>query len=393
MDFQDDEEVMDLRTPEVFEKYKTAAEISNRVLAEVVRAGVPGTPIKELCQIGDNLLQRETAAVYTKGKLEKGIAFPTCVSVNHCVGHFSPLPDDKTVLEEGDLVKVDLGAHIDGFISQQSHSFIATSNPQQVVQGRKADAICAAYFASEAALRLFKPGKTNTEVTETIQKIADVFGCQPVEGVLSHQMGRFIIDGNNVVINKATDDQQVEEVTFQEYDVYCFDIVMSTGEGKPREGDPRKTTVFKRNLDQSYNLKIKSSRYVFSEIQRNYPALPFSLRNFKDQRRAKFGISECVQHELVEPYPVLYEKEGEYVAQFKFTALITPTQTLKLTSHPLPYVKSDHEIQDKEINQLLSMGTKRTTKKKKRRRNRRRGGGGGNQQNQQNQQQNQQQGQ
>jgi len=143
----------------------------------------------------------------------------------------------------------DLGTHIDGFIATGAHTFVATANRTEIVTGKKADVICAAHFAAECALRLFRPGKTvgagltktkinlcpflqNQEVTEAIKKVAETFKCNPVEGVLSHQMKRFVIDGTNVIINKETPDQQVDEVSFEEYDVYCFDIVVSTGEGK-----------------------------------------------------------------------------------------------------------------------------------------------------------------
>jgi len=62
---------------------------------------------------------------------------------------------------------------------------------------------------------------------------------------------------------------------------------------------------------------------------------------------------------LVDSYPVLYEKEGEYVAQYKFTVLMTPTQTLKLINQSLPFVKSDYQITDPSVTSLLSLGTKR----------------------------------
>ena len=55
---------------------------------------------------------------------------------------------------------------------------------------------------------------------------------------------------------------------------------------------------------------------------------------------------------------------GEYVAQFKFTVLVLPSQTLRITSHPLPYVKSDFEITDEGTKAILASSTKRTKKKK-----------------------------
>ena len=52
-----------------------------------------------------------------------GIAFPCCISVNNAICHYSPLTHDAdTILKEGDLAKIDLGAHIDGFIAVVAHT-------------------------------------------------------------------------------------------------------------------------------------------------------------------------------------------------------------------------------------------------------------------------------
>lgn len=107
------------------------------------------------------------------------------------------------------------------------------------------------------------------------------------------------------------------------YEVYAIDIAMSTGKGKPIERDAR-TTVFKRAIDAKYKLKMKASRVVLSEIDKLYPALPFSTSLLSDTRQAKLGMKECIEHNLLQSYPVLWEKEGDHVAHVKFTVLIMP---------------------------------------------------------------------
>jgi len=302
----DDEE--DLPNPDVITKYKTASEIANKVLEQVVKECVADKKVVELCTLGDKLINDLVSGVYKTGKLEKGVAFPTCISIDNCAGHFSPLADDTTLLKDGDLVKIDLGVHIDGFISVVAHSLIVTANPQVPTTGRKADCIAAAHYAAECAHRLVKPGKKNTDVTEIINKVAEQFKCQPLEGVLSHQMKRFVIDGNKCIISKSTLDHKVEEFEFEENQAYSIDIVMSTGEGKAKEAETR-TTIYKRAVDQNYLLKMKAARYVFNEINNRFPTLPFTLRAL-DEKRGRLGITECLNHDLVNPYPVLYEKPG-----------------------------------------------------------------------------------
>ena len=84
-------------------------------------------------------------------KLERGIGFPTSISVNNVIRFFSPLAEDSVKLEEGDVAKIDLGCHIDGFIAQAAHTIVVTNNSSQKVTGKKADVILAAHHAMQAA--------------------------------------------------------------------------------------------------------------------------------------------------------------------------------------------------------------------------------------------------
>merc|ERR1712224_459656 len=128
-----------------------------------------------------------------------------------------------------------------------------------------------------------------------IQKIADIYGCNPIEGVLSH--------------------------------------------------------------------KMKRSRYIFNEINSKHPTMPFTIREF-DEQRARMGVVECFKHELLSPYPVLYEAPDEFLAHIKLTVLITATNTMKITQGPRPECKSDKVIEDEEVKTILSSSTKRKAAKK-----------------------------
>merc|ERR1712083_369683 len=120
--------------------------------------------------------------------------------------------------------------------------------------------------------------------------------------------------------------------TFEMYDVFAVDVIVSTGEGKGREEDAR-TTVFKKR-DIVYQLKLKASRVFFSEMDKRFALMPFTLRAFEDEKKARMGVVECVKHGLCDPYPVIFEREGEIVAQFKFTVLMMPSGPLRITGGP-----------------------------------------------------------
>lgn len=354
----------------VVTKYKMGADIANQAIKVVIEAAKPGVSVVSLCEKGDAFISAETGKVFKKEKeIKKGIAFPTCVSVNNCVCHFSPLKSDPDyTLKDGDLVKIDLGVHVDGFISNVAHSFVVGATKDAPVTGRKADVIKAAHLCAEAALRLVKPGNQNSQVTEAWNKIAQSFKCTAIEGMLSHQLKQHVIDGEKTIIQNPSDQQKKdhEKAEFEVHEVYAVDVLISTGEGKAKDSGQR-TTVYKRDPNKQYGLKMKTSRMFFSEVERRFDTMPFTLRAFEDESKARLGVVECAKHELLQPFTVLHEKEGECVAQFKFTVLLMANGPLRITSgffEPELY-KSEHEVQDPELKALLQSSASRKAQKKK----------------------------
>jgi len=364
------EVAIDCSNPDVVTKYRLAGEINSNAMAAVIALCKTGARIVDICEAGDKIIEEATSKIYNKGKdkVTKGIGFPTCVSVNNVVGHFSPDDKDDTVLKEGDVAKIDIGTHIDGYLAIAAHTLtVGAEGPAAVATGRAGDVLAAAYTASELALRMLKVGGKNTAITKMINQVAEDYKVSPVQGVLSHNLLRFKIDGEKVIINKEDTDNKVEEVEFAPNEAYAIDIVMSTGEGKPHEVDER-TTVFKRSVESTYQLKMKASRAILSDIQKRFPTFPFTIRSM-DAKTARFGINECHKHDLVSKYPVLQEKDGEIVAHVKFTALLLPNGTIRITNSNIDATKfsSEHSLTDEDLKKLLltSAAPKKKNNKKK----------------------------
>ena len=162
-----------------------------------------------------------------------------------------------------------------------------------------------------------------------------------------------------------------------------MDVLLSTGDGKNQEKDA-KTTVFKKT-GLTYMLKMKTSREFFSQVGKSYGPMPFNLRNCEEEKKARMGVVECVKHQVLQPFHVLYEKDGAFVAQFKFTVLLMPNGPMKITgaglmvklyflfiysTAGLPFdealYKSEKKVEDGEILTLLKQSTNpRANKKKK----------------------------
>lgn len=148
-----------IEKPAILDKYKAASQIANAALQKVIGLCVVGADIHKVCQEGDLFIEEELKKIFNNKKskkLERGIAFPTCVSVNNVCGHYSPMADESSVLQEGDLAKIDLGCHLDGFIAQAAHTIVVSADPVSKVTGKKADVVLAAYNAMLAAQRVIR---------------------------------------------------------------------------------------------------------------------------------------------------------------------------------------------------------------------------------------------
>jgi len=389
-DSESDNEEFTIANDLVVTKYKMAGDIANRVLKNLIERCVLGVSALELCKIGDDMIVQETDKVYKKEKeIQKGIAFPTQANINNCICHYAPLSSvgsngksfhtskskdfwveyicnhfrSDFIVKENDIVKLDLGVHIDGYIAVVAHTVFMSEEKK----GKAVDAMLAAHYCAEAALRLVAPGIENTKVTDVVSKISESYGCKAVEGMLSYQMVKDTIDGKKTIIQNPTEKQRQEHENceFAVNEVYAIDMLISTGDGKSRDMDFR-TTIYKREPDQVYQLKMKASRAIFSEVEKKFDTMCFNLRSLADEKKAKMGINECVNHGLITPFPVLFEKEDEIVAQFKFTTLLMPNGPLRITGLPFDVAQyeSEKKIDDEEILKVLAQSTSKKSKKK-----------------------------
>lgn len=122
--------------------------ITNAALAKAKELCVPGADVYTVCMAVDNYIEAELKNIYNTKKtkkIERGIAFPCCLSINWMMSHFSPLPEDSVKLENADVVKILLGCHFDGFASNAAVTHVV--GDQALVGTQQADVIMAAYHA------------------------------------------------------------------------------------------------------------------------------------------------------------------------------------------------------------------------------------------------------
>ncbi|KAJ1955958.1 hypothetical protein GGI12_005438 [Dipsacomyces acuminosporus] len=356
---------------DVVAKYKAAAEVANAALRKVLAASNEGAKIIDLCKLGDAAIEAGLSTQYTKAKkLSKGISYPTSVSINNVICHFSPLasdPNAEQTLKNGDVVRVQLGAQIDGFAAVAGNTVVVGSSEANPVTGKAADAIAAAHYAGEAIQRLIKPGNKNLAVTDQVQKVVESFGCKPIENMLCHEQKQNDLDGEKqIILNPAIEQRgQFPACEFGAHEVYLIDVFVTTGDGRTKKSELR-TTIYKKT-GTTYQLKMKAARTFYSEIASKSAKFPFNIRTCEDERKARMGLVECVKMGVIQAFDIQEEKPTEVVAQLTFTALVTPSGVERITSGPAfddKVIKTDKKIEDAEILKLLATSPKINKKKK-----------------------------
>jgi hypothetical protein len=147
-------------------------------------------------------------------------------------------------------------------------------------------------------MRSIKPSTKNFAITDIVQQISKDHACIPVEGMLSCTHSQNVTDGAKRVILNPAPEQRRDHPTesFEEGEVWGVDVLVVTGADGKAKTEESRTTIYKRDPKVNYQLKMQTSRKVFSEVQKKAGAFPFTLRVLEDEKRARMGVQEAVQH-------------------------------------------------------------------------------------------------
>ncbi|KAL3419139.1 curved dna-binding protein (42 kda protein) [Phlyctema vagabunda] len=379
-----------LNNPDTLTKYKSAAQISQKVLEAVTALCVAGEKIVSVCEKGDKLLEEEIAKVYRGKKIAKGISHPTTVSPSSFVTPYTPLTSDETEaaveLKPGDVIKIQLGAQIDGFGTIVCDTIIIPSadNAEDVISGREADLLLATHYANEVLLRLLVPpgllvtgtdeekakaaklkAPTQSKITSVLEKVVKSYDCNLVEATTSWLFERNEIEAPTKKIVLAPHDGGKGDGTPEVGEVWGVEIGVSLGSGRIKTLENRPT--LHRRTTLTYALKRPSSKKILNEVVKKFGTFPFSLRQLEDERDAKVGVVECVRGGVFRQYEVVGDKDGDAVGRLLTTVALTKNGLQRLAAPPLPDLskyKTDKKITDDEVLKILEQPLAKEVKAK-----------------------------
>lgn len=280
---------------EVFCYYCEAGRVANRVLslgAREVRTGA---------SIADVVTSIEQQVLDGEGV---GLAFPLNLSINEDAAHDTAMVGDERRFKGGDMVKLDLGVHIEGYIAD-----VATT----VDLGDHGPLVNASRAALEDAIRIVKPGVTAGEIGAIIQHTIESQGFRPISNLSGHGLERYAIHVPPTIPNLAINGGPV----LRDGIVFAIEPFATTGSGM----------VSERNRVEIYQqiavkpVRLPSAKRIISLI-RDRKGLPFSRRWIQGDK-LDIALQALVNTKALHQYPVLRDIPGSLVSQHEHTLIMT----------------------------------------------------------------------
>ena len=220
-------------------------------------------------------------------------------------------------MKEGDIVKIDIGVHVDGYIGDTALT---------ISLGEQEDLLEASKKALYEAINLVRPGVKIKEIGEVIQKTIEDFGFKPIRNLTGHGLKRFDIHADPQIPNIKIDSNE----ELKEDDVIAIEPFASNGNGFVR--DLEDVRIFSI-IENENKIRSPEAREIYAFGMKRY-GLPFASR-WLNMPYIKFriGLKELLLKNMIYPYYVLVEKEGALVSQFEHT-IIVKDKPIIITSSP-----------------------------------------------------------
>jgi len=285
--------------PEEIEKWKTAGKLARDAL-----------------HFGRNLIEAEKSMLNVTEKIESFVkkhggelAFPTNLAVNNVGAHWTPSSKSSEIFCKGDVVKLDVGVHIDGYIGDNALTLeIGTKNYTKMIEASR-EALNAAINVAVAGVNV---GIIGHAVQDTIEK----YGYRPIANLTGHRIKRYNLHSGVSIPNI----RERGGPTLNNGDIVAIEPFVTDGAG--RVGGKRNSNIY--HLRQIRKVRDEKATELMKEIQDRYKGLPFAerwLHEFQDD--ATKNLQKLMRAGIVSYYPVLDELGNGIVAQSEHTLLIT----------------------------------------------------------------------
>lgn len=235
-------------------------------------------------------------------------AFPTCISIDHVAAHYSPTHDDTLRFRHGNVVKLDLGAHLDGWIADTAVTVeVGTRNWTELIR--------ASELALQTAVEAVRPGVPTRQLGAGIQRAIESHGYKPIRNLTGHTVERYILHAGKSVPNVPQGHDVLEEG-----EVVAIEPFSSSGAGQV---DGRRSGNIYRVLRPKSPRQAALNEFL-ARLAERFRTLPFSERwAYRLDPKAPTLLNQLVRVGAVMTYPALLDVDRGIVAQTEHTMIVT----------------------------------------------------------------------
>ena len=293
------------------------------IAEEYFKAGKISSEVRNLLRrkirVGSSLLD---IAEYVEMEIKKrkgSLAFPCNVCINEVAAHYTPSFNDKTVVKDGDLVKIDFGVHIDGYLVDNAISFSFNHNFDLMVN--------TAELALSNAIQSFKENVNVADIGTVINSTVQKRGYKVISNLSGHKVDQFQIHAGLSIPNIWVNHTQ----HLKKNEIYAVEPFVTTSSGSGTVIDTDFYNIYsivsrKRTGNPSLD---ELSEKIWSSVK----GLPFSSRLIanSDYEEIEKDLRNLVNMKILRAYPVLVELNGTPVSQAEHTLALTENGTIVLT--------------------------------------------------------------
>jgi len=279
---------------DIFDAYCEAGRVAAKILKLGGSMVTVGRPLLDVAQTVED-------QIHSNGL---GIAFPMNISLNADAAHDTPSPGDERVFVKGDMVKLDLGVHLDGYIADTAMTVDLGSQPLLVEASR---------VARDNAIAQVKPGVAIGQLGAVVQHEIESRGFKPVANLTGHGLDRYTLHmGPNVPNIRMTGGAELVQDM-----VIAIEPFASTGTG--HVSDRSRIEIYKQV--EKKPVRMPAARKLLKSIEDKH-GLPFARRHL-ELKKPDLALTTLCREGVLYGFPVLGDVVGSYVSQSEHTIIVT----------------------------------------------------------------------
>lgn len=301
-----------------WQEFRKGAEIHRRVRTKAQQNVKPGMTMIEIADLIENSVRQYVGNDHPKSQ---GIGFPTGLSLNHVAAHYTPNLNDKVVLKYEDVMKVDIGVHVNGHIVDSAFTMSFDEKYDPLLEAVKA-ATNTGVKEAGIDVRLNDIGAAVEEVMESyeLELNGKTYPVKCIRNLNGHNIGQYTIHSGKTVPIVANGDM----TKMEEGETFAIETFGSTGKGYViGQGECSHYA-----LNQGIDIKAPTerARQLVNTIQDTFGTLPWCRRYLERAGEDKYllALNQLVRAGIVEDYPPLVDTLGCYTAQYEHTILLHP---------------------------------------------------------------------